>query len=101
MRRNKAAINDRPEPDHRLTMPALNIVSEKEFGTIEKINVTPVSKFTFILAKLIPYWVAGMLILTISIILAWLVYGLVPAGHLWLLYFFAFCSLSSFRVWDW
>ena len=57
-------------------LPALNIV-------------TPVSKFTFILAKLIPYWVTGMLILTISIILAWLVYGLVPAGHLWLLYFFA------------
>ena len=70
-------------------LPALNIVSEKEFGTIEQINVTPVSKFTFILAKLIPYWVAGMLILTISIILAWLVYGLVPAGHLWLLHFFA------------
>ena len=70
-------------------LPALNIVSEKEFGTIEQINVTPVSKFTFILAKLIPYWVADMLILTISIILAWLVYGLVPAGHLWLLYFFA------------
>lgn len=68
-------------------LPALNIVSEKEFGTIEQINVTPVSKFTFILAKLIPYWVTGMLILTISIILAWLVYGL--AGHLWLLYFFA------------
>ena len=36
-------------------LPALNIVSEKEFGTIEQINVTPVSKFTFILAKLIPY----------------------------------------------
>ena len=44
-------------------LPALNIVSEKEFGTIEQINVTPVSKFTFILAKLIPYWVTGMLIL--------------------------------------
>lgn len=70
-------------------LPALNIVSEKEFGTIEQINVTPVSKFTFILAKLIPYWIAGILILTIGIILAWLVYGLVPAGHLWLLYFFA------------
>ena len=70
-------------------LPALNIVCEKEFGTIEQINVTPVSKFTFILAKLIPYWIAGILILTIGIILAWLVYGLVPAGHLWLLYFFA------------
>lgn len=70
-------------------LPALNIVSEKEFGTIEQINVTPVGKFTFILAKLIPYWTAGILILTISIILARLVYGLSPTGPLWLLYFFA------------
>ena len=70
-------------------LPALNIVSEKEFGTIEQINVTPVSKFTFILAKLIPYWTAGIVILTISVILAHLVYGLSPVGSLWLLYFFA------------
>lgn len=32
-------------------LPALNVVSEKEVGTIEQINVTPVPKFTFILAK--------------------------------------------------
>ena len=36
-------------------LPTLNIVSEKEKGTIEQINVTPVSKWTFILSKLIPY----------------------------------------------
>lgn len=70
-------------------LPALNIVSEKEFGTIEQINVTPVSKFTFILAKLIPYWVAGMIILTLGVFLARVVYGLTPEGHVWLLYFFA------------
>ena len=35
-------------------MPAVNIVQEKELGTIEQINVTPVSKLSFILAKLIP-----------------------------------------------
>lgn len=71
-------------------LPALNIVSEKEFGTIEQINVTPVGKFTFILAKLIPYWVAGLLILTIGVVLARLVYGLVPSGSLGALYLFAF-----------
>ena len=70
-------------------LPALNIVSEKEFGTIEQINVTPVGKFTFILAKLIPYWVTGMFVLTLSILLAKAVYGLTPAGSVWLLYFFA------------
>ncbi len=36
-------------------LPALNIVSEKERGTIEQINVTPVRKTTFIVCKMIPY----------------------------------------------
>ena len=51
-------------------LPALNIVSEKEVGTIEQINVTPIGKFTFILAKLIPYWVVGFLVLTLCFALA-------------------------------
>jgi ABC-2 type transport system permease protein len=63
-------------------LPALNIVGEKESGTIEQINVTPVGKFTFILAKLIPYWVIGFLVLTIGLCLAALVYRLFPAGSL-------------------
>ncbi len=44
-------------------LPALNIVSEKEVGTIEQINVTPVPKFIFILAKLLPYWLIGFVVL--------------------------------------
>jgi ABC-2 type transport system permease protein len=63
-------------------LPALNIVSEKEIGTIEQINVTPVSKFNFILAKLIPYWIIGFVVLTSCFLLTWLVYGLTPAGNL-------------------
>lgn len=70
-------------------LPALNIVSEKEFGTIEQINVTPVGKLTFILAKLLPYWLIGVLVLTNCLLLAWLLYGITPAGNLWLVYFFA------------
>lgn len=62
-------------------LPALNIVGEKEAGTIEQINVTPVGKFTFIFAKLVPYWVVGFVVLTLCFVLAWLVYGVVPAGH--------------------
>lgn len=71
-------------------LPALNIVSEKEAGTIEQLNVTPLGKWTFILGKLIPYWLVGMLALTISLLLSRYMYGLVPAGSLLLLYFFAF-----------
>jgi ABC-2 type transport system permease protein len=61
-------------------LPALNIVSEKEVGTIEQINVTPVPKAAFILSKLIPYWAMGYAILSICFVLSWLVYGYAPAG---------------------
>lgn len=70
-------------------LPALNIVSEKEKGTIEQINVTPVSKWTFILAKLIPYWIIGLLVMSICFVLAWLVYGITSAGNLALVYLLA------------
>jgi len=70
-------------------LPALNIVSEKEVGTIEQINVTPVRKFHFILAKLIPYWVIGFVALSISFALAALVYSLYPVGSLLIVYCFA------------
>lgn len=61
-------------------LPALNIVSEKEIGTTEQLNVTPMKKAIFILAKLIPYWVMGILVLTVTIGLAALLYGLVPGS---------------------
>lgn len=67
-------------------LPALNIVGEKETGTIEQMNVTPVSKQAFIFAKLIPYWLIGLFVLTLCFILAWLVYGIVPAGNILLIY---------------
>lgn len=70
-------------------LPALNVVGEKEVGTIEQINVTPVPKFTFILAKLLPYWLIGFVVLTVCFVLAWLVYGIVPVGHFLVIYFFA------------
>ena len=70
-------------------LPALNVVGEKEVGTIEQINVTPVSKLTFILAKLIPYWLIGFIVLTICFFLAWLLYGILPVGHFVTIYLFA------------
>ena len=70
-------------------LPALNIVGEKEIGTIEQINVTPVGKFSFIIAKLIPYWTMGFLVLNICLGLAALIYGLTPAGNLITIYFFS------------
>ncbi len=70
-------------------LPTLNIVGEKEAGTIEQINVTPVSKWAFILAKLIPYWLIALFVITVCLLLSWAIYGITPAGPLWLIYLLA------------
>ncbi len=67
-------------------LPALNLVGEKETGTIEQINVSPVSRVTFTLSKLIPYWIIGLVVLTLAMIIAWLAYGLVPVGSVLTIY---------------
>ncbi|MCF0165683.1 MAG: ABC transporter permease [Bacteroidales bacterium] len=61
-------------------LPSENIVAEKEKGTIEQINVTPVYKVSFILGKLIPYWIIGVVVLGISALVTMLCFGLVPAS---------------------
>ncbi len=70
-------------------LPTLNIVSEKEKGTIEQMNVTPVSKLTLIISKLIPYWVAGFVVTTLSMLSAFLFYDMLPKGSILLIYLFA------------
>ncbi len=70
-------------------LAALNIVKEKEIGTIEQINVTPIKKWQFILGKLIPFWVVGMIVFTIGLIVMYLFYGIFPQGSLLVLYSFA------------
>ncbi len=70
-------------------LAAVNIVKEKEIGTIEQINVTPIRKFHFILGKLIPFWVLGLIVLTIGLTIARLAYGIIPVGSLFTVYIFA------------
>jgi ABC-2 type transport system permease protein len=70
-------------------MTALNIVREKEVGTIEQINVTPVKKWEFILGKLIPFWIIGMIVFTIGLIVIRIVYGITASGSIPLLYMVA------------
>ncbi len=76
-------------------LTALNIVKEKELGTIEQINVTPIRKYQFILGKLIPFWVLGLMILSIGLFISWLFYGIVPLGSFVTIYIFAAVFLLS------
>lgn len=68
---------------------ANNIVREKEMGTIEQINVSPIKKTQFILGKLIPFWILALTVLTMGLLIARLVYGIVPLGHYSTIYLFA------------
>lgn len=67
-------------------LPAMNIVKEKETGTIEQINVTPVPKITFIVGKLVPYWCIGIIVFSLGMLVSYLIYHLAPVGNLLLLY---------------
>lgn len=68
-------------------LPTLNLVSEKESGTIEAMNVTPVSRFIFVLSKLIPFWIVGLLVVTVGMAVGFFVYDLSPQGSIWAIYF--------------
>ncbi len=70
-------------------LSSLNIVREKEIGTIEQINVTPVKKHHFILGKLIPFWILGLVVMSLGLLIARLVYHIIPAGSFLTIYVFA------------
>jgi ABC-2 type transport system permease protein len=76
-------------------LSALNIVKEKEIGTIEQINVTPIKKYHFILGKLIPFWVLGLVVFSLGILVARLVYGIYPVGSVTLMYGFVMVYLLA------
>jgi ABC-2 type transport system permease protein len=70
-------------------LSSLNIVREKEIGTIEQINVTPVKKHHFILGKLIPFWLLGLVVMSLGLIIARVAYHIIPEGSFLTIYVFA------------
>ena len=70
-------------------LAALNIVREKEMGTIEQINVTPIQKYQFITGKLVPFWIIAMGELSFGLVFGKIIFGVPFVGSLWLLFGFA------------
>jgi ABC-2 type transport system permease protein len=62
-------------------MTALNIVREKEVGTLDQLNVTPITRASFIVAKLLPLWVIAMVQLALGLTLARLLFGVPMHGN--------------------
>ncbi|WP_396171936.1 ABC transporter permease [Flavobacterium sp.] len=71
-----------------LFLSSMNIVREKEMGTLEQINVTPIKKHQFIVGKLFPFWVLGLVILTVGLTIAKVVFSVPILGNIGLIYFF-------------
>jgi ABC-2 type transport system permease protein len=69
-----------------LLLTAQNITRENELGTLEQLNVTPMTKIQFIAAKLIPFWMLSMLIFTIGLIIAKAVFDIPMRGNLLIVY---------------
>ena len=74
-------------------LSALNIVREKEMGTIEQINVSPIKKHQFIIGKLIPFLLIGLFDLALGLAVGWLIFDLPFRGSLFVLFSFAFIYL--------
>ncbi len=70
-------------------LSSMNIVREKEIGTIEQINVTPIQKYQFIIGKLFPFWVLGLVELTVGLLLAKLIFNVPIVGSLITIYGFS------------
>lgn len=69
-----------------LLLTAQNITRENELGTLEQLNVTPMTKIQFIAAKLIPFWILSMAIFTIGLVIGKAVFGIPMRGNLGVVY---------------
>lgn len=62
-------------------LSGMNIVREKEIGTLEQINVTPIKKHQFIIGKLLPFWMLGIFILFFAMNIGRFVFGVPVLGN--------------------
>lgn len=76
-------------------LSGMNLVREKEVGTIEQLNVSPIKKHQFIIGKLVPFWIIGLFDLALGLFIAWIVFDLPIVGSLFTLFGFAGIYLIS------
>ena len=69
-----------------LLLSGMNIVREKEIGTIEQINVTPIGKIQFIAGKLIPFWIIALFELAFGLLVGKLLFNIPIIGSVWLIF---------------
>ena len=70
-------------------LTGMNIVREKEIGTIEQINITPIKKYQFIIGKLLPFWIIAQFELAFGLTLGKLIFGIPIVGNLGVIFLFS------------
>jgi ABC-2 type transport system permease protein len=70
-------------------LSGMNVVREKEIGTIEQINVTPIKKYQFIIGKLLPFWFIALFELAFGLTVGKLLFNIPMVGSLGLVFFVA------------
>lgn len=78
-----------------IVLTAMNVVRERELGTIEQINVTPIKKWQFILGKLIPFLILGLAILTVGIVASKIFFDIPIRGSIPLIFGYAIVNLVA------
>ncbi|NLO72041.1 MAG: ABC transporter permease [Porphyromonadaceae bacterium] len=73
----------------------LMIVKEKEIGTIEQINVTPLKRTHFVIGKLVPFWIIGVFVYTLGLLITRVVYNIHIEGNIGTLYLFGVVYISG------
>lgn len=68
-----------------MMLGGMNLVREKELGTIEQINVTPIKKWQLLAGKLIPFLIIGLFELGFGLTIAHIAFGMPMRGSLGLL----------------
>jgi ABC-2 type transport system permease protein len=79
-----------------MLLTAMNIVREREIGTIEQINVTPIKKWQFILGKMLPFLFIGLFLLTVGLTVGKLIFDVPLRGNLGIV--FAYCVVNITAV---
>jgi ABC-2 type transport system permease protein len=78
-----------------MILTAINIVREREKGTMEQLLVTPIRNYELILGKVLPFAILGLILFSIGLLSSGLIFGIWPIGNIFLLYFFALIFMMT------
>jgi ABC-2 type transport system permease protein len=65
---------------------SLSVVREKELGTMEQLQTSPLKSYEIILGKALPYLLIGLVAATIILLCGWILFDVTVRGNIFMLY---------------